>query len=93
MVMADFSGSEAEELRRALSFHRSQEKMEKVCVKLRRAMAAKNINPEVAKDRPIRPIFRCLWLSRESRDQLCPDRLCELLAKSASHRGILLRPA
>ena len=48
MVMADFSGSEAEELRRALSFHRSQEKMEKVCVKLRRAMAAKNINPEVA---------------------------------------------
>ena len=48
MVMADFSGSEAEELRRALSFHRSQEKMEKVCVKLRRAMAAKNVNPEVA---------------------------------------------
>jgi error-prone DNA polymerase len=47
MVMADFSGSEAEELRRALSFHRSQEKMEKVCVKLRSAMAAKNINPEV----------------------------------------------
>src|SRR3989442_3407569 len=26
MVMADFTGSEAEELRRALSFHRSQEK-------------------------------------------------------------------
>ena len=48
MVMADFSGSEAEELRRALSFHRSQEKMEKVCVKLRRAMAAKNVDPEVA---------------------------------------------
>ena len=48
MVMADFSGSEAEELRRALSFHRSQEKMEKVCVKLRRAMSAKNVNPEVA---------------------------------------------
>jgi error-prone DNA polymerase len=47
MVMADFSGSEAEELRRALSFHRSQEKMEKVCVKLRKAMAAKNVNPEV----------------------------------------------
>ena len=41
MVMADFSGSEAEELRRALSFHRSQEKMEKVCAKLRCAMATK----------------------------------------------------
>jgi error-prone DNA polymerase len=48
MVMADFSGSEAEELRRALSFHRSQERMEKVCVKLRRAMAEKNVTPEVA---------------------------------------------
>jgi error-prone DNA polymerase len=48
MVMADFSGSEAEELRRALSFHRSQERMEKVCVKLRSAMAAKNVHPEVA---------------------------------------------
>ena len=35
MVMADFSGDEAEELRRALSFHRSQERMEKVSVKLR----------------------------------------------------------
>ncbi|MDD5199477.1 MAG: error-prone DNA polymerase [Terrimicrobiaceae bacterium] len=38
MVMADFTGSEAEELRRALSFHRSQERMEKVCVKLRAGM-------------------------------------------------------
>ncbi len=48
MVMADFSGSEAEELRRALSFHRSQERMEKVCVKLRSAMAAKKVDPVVA---------------------------------------------
>src|SRR5436190_3321343 len=31
MVMADFSGDEAEELRRALSFHRSEERMNKVC--------------------------------------------------------------
>jgi error-prone DNA polymerase len=48
MVMADFSGSEAEELRRALSFHRSQERMEKVCVKLRGAMASKKVDPVVA---------------------------------------------
>ncbi len=39
MVMAGFTGSEAEELRRALSFHRSQERMEKVCVKLRAGLA------------------------------------------------------
>jgi error-prone DNA polymerase len=41
MVLADFNGSEAEELRRALSFHRSQERMDKVEVKLRAAMKSK----------------------------------------------------
>ncbi len=43
MVMADFSGSEAEELRRALSFNRSQEEVEKVQIKLRRAMEQKKV--------------------------------------------------
>jgi error-prone DNA polymerase len=43
MVMADFSGDEAEELRRALSFHRSEERMNKVSVKLRAAMERKNV--------------------------------------------------
>ena len=47
MVMADFTGSEAEELRRALSFHRSHERMDKVCVKLRAAMQRKPVQPEV----------------------------------------------
>jgi len=41
MVLANFNGSEAEELRRALSFHRSQERMDKVEVKLRAAMKSK----------------------------------------------------
>jgi error-prone DNA polymerase len=43
MVMADFSGDEAEELRRALSFHRSEERMNKVCAKLRIAMERKGV--------------------------------------------------
>ena len=43
MVMADFTGSEAEELRRALSFHRSEERMNKVKAKLKNAMERKNI--------------------------------------------------
>lgn len=38
MIMAGFSGTEAEELRRALSFHRSQERMQRVEKKLRDAM-------------------------------------------------------
>ncbi len=46
MIMANFSGAEAEELRRALSFHRSQERMNKVSVKLRAAMERNNVAPE-----------------------------------------------
>jgi error-prone DNA polymerase len=43
MVMADFSGSEAEDLRKALSFHRSEEKMRKVESKLRAALERKGV--------------------------------------------------
>jgi error-prone DNA polymerase len=46
MIIADFSGNEAEELRRALSFHRSEERMNKVSVKLRSAMERKNVAPD-----------------------------------------------
>jgi len=46
MVMADFSGDEAEELRRALSFHRSGERMNRVSVKLRAAMERKGVAAE-----------------------------------------------
>src|SRR5437867_7133021 len=46
MVMADFSGDEAEELRRALRFHRSEERMNKVSVKLRAAMERKGVAPD-----------------------------------------------
>jgi error-prone DNA polymerase len=47
MIMANFSGDEAEELRRALSFHRSEERMNRVSVKLREAMARNHVAPEV----------------------------------------------
>ena len=48
MVMADFSGDEAEELRRALSYHRSQERMQRVEQKLRHALRANEVSDEVA---------------------------------------------
>ncbi|HET6408103.1 MAG TPA: error-prone DNA polymerase, partial [Chthoniobacteraceae bacterium] len=50
MVMADFTGSEAEELRRALSFHRSQERMQKVEIKLRAALQRKDVAPETIEE-------------------------------------------
>src|SRR5437667_494561 len=46
MIMADFTGNEAEELRRALSFHRSEERMQKVSVKLRAGMERKGVAPD-----------------------------------------------
>ncbi len=48
MVMADFTGAEAEELRKALSFHRSNEKMERAKAKLLAAMQRKQVKPAVA---------------------------------------------
>ena len=45
MIIADFSGSEAEELRRALSFNRSTERMDRVMAKLRAAMQRKGVEP------------------------------------------------
>lgn len=45
MAIADFTGSEAEELRRAMSFKRSRERMDQVMAKLRAAMTHKGVAP------------------------------------------------
>jgi error-prone DNA polymerase len=47
MIVADFTGGEAEELRRAMGFKRSEKRMQEIEVKLRRGMAAKGITGEV----------------------------------------------
>lgn len=46
MVMADFSGGEAEELRRAMGFHRSHERMRRVENKLRSALQERGVGEE-----------------------------------------------
>lgn len=55
MVMAGFSGSEAEELRKALSFHRSHERMRRVEAKLRRALEERGVG-EAAVEKIVRAI-------------------------------------
>ncbi len=50
MIMADFTGAEAEELRRALSFHRSQDRMKRVIKKLRLAMERKGHSQKIVDD-------------------------------------------
>jgi error-prone DNA polymerase len=47
MIVADFSGGEAEELRRAMGFKRSEERMRDIEVKLRSGMEKKGIVGEV----------------------------------------------
>lgn len=47
MLIADFSGSKAEELRRAMSFHRSEERMGKALAELRAAMTERNVEPAI----------------------------------------------
>ena len=48
MVMANFSGDEAEELRKAMSFHRSDERMQRAQLKLRAAMDRAGVESSVA---------------------------------------------
>ena len=50
MVMAGFNGAEAEELRRALSFHRSEERMRRVEGKLRDALARRGHSQDIIED-------------------------------------------
>jgi len=47
MIMADFTGSEASELRRAISFNRSEERMQKVVRRLKEKMTRKGVAPEL----------------------------------------------
>ncbi|MEM6821101.1 MAG: error-prone DNA polymerase [Verrucomicrobiota bacterium] len=47
MILADFTGTEAEELRRAMGFKRDDERLQKVGVKLRQAMQRKGIGKDV----------------------------------------------
>lgn len=45
MIIADFSGSQAEELRRAMSFQRSSRRMQQALEKLQSAMEKRGVNP------------------------------------------------
>ncbi len=47
MVIGGFTGTEAEELRRALSYHRSQERMDKVMAKLYAAMDLRGVRKDI----------------------------------------------
>jgi error-prone DNA polymerase len=55
MVLANFTGDEAEELRRAMSFHRSEERMHRAELKLRAAMDRARVKPDIS-DRIVKTV-------------------------------------
>ena len=50
MIAANFTGGEAEDLRRAMGFKRSEQRMREIEVKLRRGMARNGIQPETQEE-------------------------------------------
>ena len=90
MVAADFSGSEAEELRRAFGHKRSERKMREVEVKLRAGMKAKGIvGDRAGSHHSIHHLVRGIWVStiacREFRAARLRQRLPEVSLPGCLH--------
>ncbi len=94
MVVGNFTGAEAEELRKAVGMRRSWKRMEELMVKLRKGMGENSIAQRNAgSHRPEHPVVRPLWLSRVSRRQLCAHRLRFGLLQGEVSRRLHLRHA
>ena len=95
MIMADFDGGEAEELRRAISFHRSHERMEKVVVKLRAQHGPKAESRRRSRSKSSQALssFALYGFPESPRHQLRPAGLRQLLAEGPPRAGVLLRAA
>ena len=76
MTVANFTGAEAEELRRAVGMRRSWQRMKDLEVKLRAGMTTNGLAPENAgRNRPGHQLLRPLRIPRVPRRQLRAPRL------------------
>jgi hypothetical protein len=83
MTVANFSGAEADELRRAVGMRRSWERMKNLEGKLRAGMAANGIDTEDAGSHcAAHQLVRAVWISRVARCQLRSDRVCVGVSQS-----------
>ena len=90
MVAAGFSGGEAEELRRAFGFKRSEKRMQQIEGKLRAGMERQGIIGDAARgDHPIDHLVRAVRISRVARRQLRAARLRERVSEGALPGGVL----
>ena len=77
MTVANFTGAEAEELRRAVGMRRSWERMKNLESKLRTGMTANGIDMQDARhDRAEHQLVCAVWISRVARGELCADCVC-----------------
>ncbi len=89
MVAAGFTGGEAEELRRAMGFKRSVERMDSIETRLRQGMAARGIGP-AAQDQIVKShhVLRALRLPGVARGELRADRVRERVPEGAPSGGV-----
>jgi len=92
MVVANFTGAEAEELRRAVGMRRSMQRMKDLEGRLRAGMTVNGIGKEAQDNIVARHQLVCdVWISRVARGQLCADCLCFSLFEGAFSGGVYLR--
>jgi error-prone DNA polymerase len=94
MVVANFTGAEAEELRKAVGMRRSMQRMKELETKLRSGMTQNRIAPShTGQHHPEHFLVRALRISRIARGQLCAYRIRLGLAQAALPGSLYLRHA
>ena len=98
MIAAGFSGGEAEELRRAFGFKRSETAHARYRGQAaRRHGSQRHRAGSAGADHSVDHLVRALRISRVARRQLCADRLCQRLSEvplpGGVHRGAAQQPA
>ena len=90
MVVAGFTGGQAEELRRAMGFKRSEKKMRQLEVHLREGMAQTRHHRRGRRShRPVDHVVCALRLPRIARRELRAARLCQRVSQDAFSGGVL----
>jgi error-prone DNA polymerase len=94
MIAANFTGGEAEELRRAMGFKRSLARMKEIEARLRSGMTQNKISGESpGRNYSLHHFVRALRIPRIARRQLRPDCLRQRLSEVPLSRRVHRRPA
>ena len=94
MVVAGFTGGEAEELRRAMGFKRSEKRMQQIEEQAARGHGAqRHHRRDRRRHRAVDHVVRALRLPRVARGELCAHRLCQRVSQGLLPGRLLRRAA